>query len=136
MTFIPCSHMHHMIALKWDTSSTTEKCKFCITGSAWTSSTTSPKEIVKALLNLDSIRTRFSRTNVGNPICLSADIYNRTAKLLGSTKIRLTSKSLIPNVRIRASLWGCNTRLGSTRGKVIIPSIGRMPLLASQVGWS
>ena len=113
------------MVLKGDKSSTIEKCTFWITGPAWTSSTTSPREIVEAPLNLDSIRLRFFRADGENPICLYVDSCNRLIELPGSTKICLTSKSLIPSVRIRTSLCGCSTRLGSNGGKVITPSIGR-----------
>ena len=124
---MPCSHVHPMMGLKGDKSSTIENCTFWITGTTWTGSTTSPREVVETPLNPDSIRSGFSRVDGRNPICLNADICNRSIELPGSTKIRLTSKSLIPKVRIRASSWGCSTRLGSTGGKVITPSIGRMP---------
>ena len=133
MTFNLCSHVCPMMTLKWDKSSTTENYTFWITSLAWTSSTTSPREVVKAPLNLDSIRPGFSRVDGGNPICLNADIYNKSTKLPRSTKIRLTSKSVIPNVRIRASSWCCSTQLGSTRGNVIIPSMGRMPPLGKPI---
>ena len=125
---MPCSHVHPMMALKGDKSSTIENCTFWITSTTWMGSTTSPRKVVKALLNPDSIRPGFSKAVGRNPICLNVDIYNRSVELPGSTKIRLTSKSLILKVRIRASSWGCSTRLGSTGGKVITPSIGRVPL--------
>ena len=128
-----CSHVCPMMVLKWDKSSTTENYTFWITSPAWTSSTTSPREVVKAPLNLDSIRPGFSRVDGGNLICLNTDICNRSTKLPRSTKIRLRSKSLIPNVKIRASSWCCSTQLGSTRGNVIIPSMGHMPLLGKSV---
>ena len=118
-----------MMALKWDKSSTTENCTFWITDPTWTGSTTSSKEVVEDPLNLDSIHPGFSRADNGNPICLYVDICNRSTKLLGSTKICLTSKSLIPSFRIRGSSCGCSTQLGSTGGKVITPFIGHMPPL-------
>ena len=131
---MPCSQVRPMMALKWDKSSTIENCTFWITSPSWTSNTMSPTEVVEAPLNPDSIRPGFSRANDGNPICLYTNIYNRSAELPGSIKICLTSKSLIPNVRLRASSWGCNTQLESTRGKVITSSIGRVPLLGKP-GW-
>lgn len=126
---MPCSHVRLMMALKGNKSSMIENCTFWIIGLAWMGSTTSLKEVVEAPLNLDSIHPVFSRVDDGNLICLYADICNRSAELPGSTKICLTLKSLIPNVRIRASSWDCSTRLGSTRGMVITPSIGRVPPL-------
>ncbi|RVW19211.1 hypothetical protein CK203_100125 [Vitis vinifera] len=54
-------------------------------------------------------------------------LLKRSTELPGSTKIHLTSKSLVPKVRIRASSWGCNTQLWSTGGKVITPSIRCVP---------
>ena len=131
---MPCSHVHPMMVLKGDKSSTTENCTLWTIGPAWTSSTTSPKEVVEALLNPDSIHLGFSRADGRNPICLNADICNRSTELPGSTKIHLTSKSLVPKVRIRASSWGCNTRLWSIGGKVITPSIGCVPP-GGKPGW-
>ena len=133
---MPCSQVHPMMALKGNKSSTTKNYTFWIIGPTWTSNTTSPREVVEAPLNPDSIRPGFSRTNDRNPIYLCADIYNRSVELPESIKIYLTSKLLIPNVRIRASSWGCNTQLGSTRGKVIPHLLGTCPYWASQVGWS
>lgn len=95
---------------------------------------TSPKEVVEALLKPDSIRLGFSKADDGNPIYLNVDSCNRSGELPGSTKICLTSKSLIPNVRMRASSCGCNTRLGSIKEKVITPSIGRVPP-SGKPGW-
>ena len=122
------SHVRPMMALKGDKSSTIENCTFWITSPAWTGSTTSPRE-VEALLNPDSIRMGFSRVDGGNPICLYADICNRSVELLGLIKICLTSKSFIPNVRIRASSCGYNTWLGSIRGNVIVSSTRHAPSL-------
>ena len=70
-----------MMALKGDKSSTIENYTFWITSPAWTGSMTSPMEVVEALLNLDSIRLRFSRLDDGNPICLYVDICNRSVEL-------------------------------------------------------
>lgn len=122
-----CSHARPMMALKRDKSSTTENCTFWTTILAWTGNTMSPREVVKAPLKPDSTRLGFSRANNKNPIYLNAKIYNRLAELPKSTKIRLTSKSLIPGVRMRTSSYDYNTRLGSIGEKVIIPFIGRMP---------
>lgn len=100
---MPCNHVHPMIALKGDKSSTTENYTFCRIGPTWTGSMTFPREVVDALLNPGSICLGFSRVDGGNPIFLKANICNRSTELLESTKIRLTSKLLIPKVRIRAS---------------------------------
>ena len=81
-------------------------------------------EVVEASLNPDNIRPGFSKLGGMNPICLITDTCKRSAELPRSTKIRLTSKSPIPSVRIRASRCGYNTQTGSTRGKRITSSIG------------
>ena len=80
---MPCSHVRPMMALKMDRSSTTENYTFWMIGLAWTGSTTSLKKVVEASLNLDSIPPGFSRADGGNPICLNANICNRSAALLG-----------------------------------------------------
>ena len=72
-----------MMALKGDKSSTTKNCTFRIIGQAWTGSTTSPKEVVEAPLNPDSIHPGFCKANGGNPICLNADVCNRSVELPG-----------------------------------------------------
>ena len=136
MTFMLCNHVHPVMALKGDKPSTTENCTFWTTGPAWTGSTTSPREIVDAPLKPNSIRPGFSRVDDGNPICLNADIYNRSAELPESTKIHLTSKSLIPSVRMRASSCGCNTQLGSTGERWLPRLLGVCPHRASWVGLS
>ena len=100
---MPCSHVRPMMVLNGDKSSTTENYTFRIIGPAWTTNTISPKDVVEASLNPNSIRTGFSKADGGNSICLNADICNRSAKLFGSTKIHLTSKSLILSVRMRVS---------------------------------
>ena len=130
------SHVHPMMALKDDKSSTTENCTFWVTGPAWTGNTTSPREVVEAPLNPNSIRPRFFMVDGGSLICLYVDIYKRSVELLGSIKICFTSKSLIPSVRIRVSSCGYSTQLGSIGGNVIISSIRRVPHLASHVGRS
>ena len=114
------------MALNGDRSSTAENCTLRVIEPTWIGNTMSPKDIVEAPLNPNNIRLGFSRFEGVNPICLITDICKRSAELLESTKIRLTSKSLIPNVKIRASQCGCNILLGSTRGKVITPSIGHV----------
>ena len=91
----------------------------------------SPRDVVEAQLNPDSIRSGFSRADDGNPICLNVDICNRSVELSRSTKICLTSKSLIPSIRMRASSCGCNTQLGSTGEKVMTSSIRRVPPLGN-----
>lgn len=98
-----CSHVRPMMALNGDKSSIIENCTFRITGLTLMGSMISPKEVVEAPLNPDSTCPRFSRVDGGNPICLNTDICNKSTELPGSTKIRLTSKSLTPNVRKRAS---------------------------------
>ena len=92
-----------MMALNGDKFSTIENCTFKIIDPAWMGSTISPREMVEAPLNSDSIRPRFSKADGVNPIYLNANIRNKLAELPGSTKIRLTSKSLIPSVRMRTS---------------------------------
>lgn len=119
-----CSHVRPNMALNRNRSSTTENYTFRVTGLAWTSNTMSPKDVVEAPLKPDNIRLGFSRVDGENPICLITDTCKRSVELPKSTKIRLTSKSLIPNVRMRASRCGCNIRLESTGGNVITPSIG------------
>ena len=127
---MPCSQARPNMALNGDRSFTIENCTLRITGPTWTGNTMSPRDVVEAPLNPDNICPRFSRLEGENPICLITDTCNRLIELPGSTKICLTSKSLIPNIRIKASLCGCNIRLGSTEGKVITPSIGRaLPLV-------
>ena len=103
------SHVHPIMALKGDKSSTIENCTFWVTRPAWMGNMTFPKEVVDAPLNPDNIRLRFSRVDGEKPICLYADICKRSAKLPGLIKTLLSSKSLIPSVRIRASLCGCST---------------------------
>ena len=141
MTFMPCNHTRPNMALNEDRSSTTKNCTLRVIGLTWTGNTMSPRDIVEAPLNYDNIRPGISRLEDINPICLITDTCRRSVELPESTRIRLTSKSLIPNVRIRASWCGCNIRLGSTGEKVIIPSIwwalplvspGRMELTCSR----
>lgn len=100
---MPCSHARPIMALNKDRSSTTKNYTFRITGSAWTGSTMSPREVVEDLLNPDSIHLRFSGDDGGNPIYLNATICNRSTELSRSTRILLTLKSLIPSVRMRVS---------------------------------
>ena len=119
------------MALNKDRSSTNENYTLRVTRLAWTGNTMSPKEVVEAPLNPNNIHPGFSRFESVNLICFIIYACKRSVELLGSTTIRLTSKSLIPNVRIRASRCGCNIQLGSTGGKVITPSIGRVPLLVN-----
>lgn len=121
------SHVCPIMTLKLDKSSTTENHTSCVTRSAWTGNTMSPKEVVEATLNPDSICMGFSRADGGNPIYLYVDIYKRSTELPGLTKTCLTSKLLIPNVKIRASSCNCNTWLGSIGEKVIILSTGPVP---------
>ena len=111
------------MALKGDKSSTTENCTLRMIEPAWTGSTTSPRDVVAAPLNPDKIHPRLSRLEGSSPICLITDAYKRLVELPGSTKIRLTSKYPIPRDRIRTSQCGCNIRMGSTRGKMIVLSI-------------
>lgn len=129
-----CSHVRPNMALNGDRSFTIENCTFRATKPAWTGNTMLPRDVVEAPLKPNNIRPRFSRVNGENPICLITDTCKRSTELLGSTKIRLTSKLLIPNVRMRASQCGCNMRLKSTEGKVITPSI-RHTLLPTSLSW-
>lgn len=121
------SHVHPIMALKGDKSSTIENYTFWVTGPAWMGNMTFPKEVVDAPLNPYNICLGFFRVDGERPIFLYADICKRSAKLPESIKTLLASKSLIPSVRIRASSCGCNTQLGFIGGKVIIPSIGQVP---------
>ena len=84
----------------------------------------SPMEVVVASLNLDKICPRFSRLEGSSPICLIIDSCKRSAELPGSTRIHLTSKSPILRNRKRASRCGCSIHVGSTRRRMIVPSIG------------
>ncbi|RVW96450.1 hypothetical protein CK203_029629 [Vitis vinifera] len=61
------------------------------------------------------------------PMWLTTDACIRSAELPGSTRIRLTSKSPISRDMMRASRCGCNIRVGSNGGKMIVPSMGRGP---------
>ncbi|RVW47933.1 hypothetical protein CK203_096802 [Vitis vinifera] len=115
------------MTLKGDNSCTTENCTLRVTGPAWTGSIMSPKDVVDDPLNPDKIRPGFSRPARLCPIWPMTDACTRSAELPGSTKIRLTSKSPISRERMRASRCGCSVRVGSTGGKMIVPSMGRGP---------
>ena len=115
------------MTLKGDKSYTTEICTLRVTGPAWTNSTISPNEVVDAPLNPDKIRPGFSRPVRLRPMWLMTDACTRSAELPGSTRMRLTSKSPISRDRMRASRCGCNIRVGSTGGKMIVPFMGRGP---------
>ena len=119
------------MALKEDKSSTTENCALRMTKPAWICDTTFPREVVAVPLNPDKIRPGVSRLEGTIPICLITDTCKSSMEMPRSTKIRLTSKSPIPRDRIRVSWSGCNIRMGSTRGKMIVPSIGRAFLLVN-----
>ena len=110
--------------LKGDKYCTTENCTLRVTRPTWTGNTISPKEVVDDLLNLDKIRPGFSRPVRLRPMWLMTDACTRSAKLLGSTRMRLTSKSPISRDKMRASRCGCNIRMGSIGGKMIVPSMG------------
>lgn len=90
--------MRPRIALKGDKSSTTDNCTLRMTRPTWIDSMMSPRDVVEAPLNPDSIRPGFSRLEGINPICLTTDTCKRSVELLGSTRILLISKSPIPNV--------------------------------------
>ena len=64
------SYAYPMMALKWDKSSTTKNRMFWVIGQAWTGNTSSSREVVMAPLNLDNIRSRFSKSDGRSPICL------------------------------------------------------------------
>lgn len=64
------SHVRPMMALKGEKSSTIKNCTFLVIGPTWTGNTMSPKEVVVAQLNQNSIRPGFSRTDGESPICL------------------------------------------------------------------
>ena len=100
------------MTLKGDKYCTTENCTLRVTGPAWTGSTMSPNEVVAAPLNPDKIRPGFSRPIRLRPMWLITDACKRSAELPGSTRMRLTSKSLIPRDRMRTSWCGCNIRVG------------------------
>ena len=134
MTFILCNQVRLEIALKGDKSSTTDNCTLRVTSPTWIDSTISPRDVVEAPLNPNSIRFGFSRLEGINPICLTTNTCKRFVKLPGSTRICLTSKSPISSVRMRASWYGYNTQGGSIGGKRITPSIGWALPLAS-LGW-
>ncbi|RVX00808.1 hypothetical protein CK203_026372 [Vitis vinifera] len=111
----PC-HVRPKMTLKGDKSCTTENCTLRVTGLAWTGSTISPKEVVDDPLNPDKIRPGFSRPDASHvEVSYSRD-------------------------RMRASRCGCNIRVGSTGGKMIVhlwgegpPTIpGRMELTCSR----
>lgn len=110
--------------IEGDKSSTIENCTLRVIGFAWIDNIMSPREVVEAQLNPNNIRSKFSKLKGMNPICFITDICKRFAELPGSTKIRLTLKSLIPSVRIKASRCGSNIQMGPTRGNRITPSIG------------
>lgn len=72
-----------MMALNGDMSSTTKNYTFKIIDLTWMGSTMSLREVVKDLLNPDSIRSGFSKADGGNPIYLNTTICNRSAKMPG-----------------------------------------------------
>ena len=74
-----------------------------MTGLAWIGSVISPSDVVETPLNPDNILLGFSRLDGMNHICLTINTYERSVELPGSTRILLIAKSLIPNVRMRAS---------------------------------
>lgn len=119
-----CNKVCSNIALNGDRFSTTENCTLGVIGLSWIGNMTTPREVVEAPLNLDNIRPGFSRLEGINPIYLIIDTCKRSVELPGSTKIRLTLKSSIPSVKIRASRCCCNIRVRSTKGKRITSSIG------------
>ena len=119
------------MALRGDKSSSTDNCTLKVTGPTWTGSTASPREVVEAPLNPDRTRLGFSRLEGTSPSCLTTDTCKRSVELPRSTKIHLKSKSPIPRDRIKASRCGCNIRMGSTGGKMIVPSIGWALLLVN-----
>ena len=98
-----------------------------VTGPAWTGSIMSPKDVVDNPLNPDRIRPEFSRPVRLCPMWLTTDACTRSVELPRSTKMHLTSKSPISRDRMRASRCGYSVRVGSTGGKMIVPSMGRGP---------
>ena len=106
---------------------TTENYTLRVTGSAWTGSTMSPKDVVDNPLNPDRICPGFSRPVRLCPMWLTTNACTRSAELPGSTKMRLTSKSTTSRDKMRVSRCGCSVRVGSTSGKMIVPSMGRGP---------
>lgn len=91
------------MALKGDKSSTRDNCTLRVTELAWIGNMMSPRDVVEAPLNPDSIHPGFSRPEGINPICLITDTCKRFVELPRSTKILLTSKFPIPNIKMRAS---------------------------------
>lgn len=141
MTFMLYSQVCPKMTLKGDKSSTTKNRTFRVTGPAWIGNIMSLSEVVEAPLNPNNILPGFSRLDGMNPICLTSDTCKRSTELSGSTSIIFISKSPIPNVRMRASRCGYNTRVGSIGGKTMAPSIwwkfplanpGRMELICSR----
>ena len=132
-TFLKINFLQIKSEFRRSSGDAREKCG-STTGLAWIGNTMSPRDVVEAPLNPDNIRLGFSRFKGVYPICFITDTCKRFAELPGSTKIHLTSKSLIPNVRIRASRCGCNIWLGSIEGKVITPSIEQVIPLVN-LGW-
>ena len=102
-----------------------------VTGLAWTGSIMSPKEVVDDPLNPDRIHQGFSRLMRLCPMWLTTDACTRSAELPRSTRMRLTSKSPISRDRMSASRCGYKVRVGSTGGKMIVPSVGRGPPLVN-----
>lgn len=98
-----CSKVRPKMALKGDKSSTTNNYTLRVIRPAWIGSMMSLRDVVEAPLNLDNIRPGFFMLEGMNPISLTTDTGNRSTELPRSTKILLTSKSPIPNVRMRAS---------------------------------
>lgn len=98
-----CSQVRPRMALKGDRYSTMKNWAFRMTGLAWIGSVISPSDVVETPLNPDNILLGFSRLDGMNHICLTINTYERSVELPGSTRILLIAKSLIPNVRMRAS---------------------------------
>ena len=115
------------MTLKGDKSCTTENCILRVIGPVWTGSTMSPKEVVDDPLNPDKICPGFSRPVRLCPMWLMTDACTRSTELPRSTRMRLTSKSPISRDMMRASRCGCNIRVVSIGGKMIVPSMGRGP---------
>ncbi|RVX20600.1 hypothetical protein CK203_002922 [Vitis vinifera] len=77
-------------------------------------------------LNPDKIRPGFSRPARLCPIWPMTDACTRSAELPGQPRYVL-HQNLLFLERMRASRCGCSVRVGSTGGKMIVPSMGRGP---------
>ncbi|RVX20132.1 hypothetical protein CK203_004760 [Vitis vinifera] len=85
-----------------------------------------PKDVVEDPLNPDKIRPGFSRPETVSHVATNA--CTRSPNCLGQQDT--PHRSLLSRDKMRASRCGCSVRVGSTGGKMIVPSMGRGPLLS------